>query len=165
MVVVGVPLLLPAAIGIHYGLKKIRRVFESKSTLIVRGAEKLASRPCCSNYEDIMDAGGPCDEEDKPTVASPTRATSSTADGCYFVQVNNKSRKQGRRALHSNPAHGGLSPASASCLPMSPRGGVSSALPTQVELDQESSGADHSTQSTSSVSTVSSVSMHDRSIR
>jgi hypothetical protein len=161
MVVVGIPLLLPAAIGIHYGLRKIRRVFESKSTLIVRGAEKLASRPCSSTYEDILDARGPCDEEDKTILTSPTRAT-STADGCYFVQVNNKSRKKGRNVLHSKPMH---SPASMSCLPMSPRGGASPALPTQVELDQESSGADHSTQSTSSVSTVSSVSMHDRSVR
>jgi uncharacterized membrane protein YgcG len=165
MVVVGVPLLLPAAIGIHYGLRKVRRVFESKSAMIVRGAERLAVRPCSSSCEDMMDARG-CDDEDVTIVTSPTRATSA-ADGCYIVRVNNhrKSKTENVTSFRPKPlAYGAQSPsksAAASCLPPpSPRGGAANTtLPTQVELDRESSRGDTSA---SSVSTVSSVSMQER---
>jgi hypothetical protein len=159
MVVVGVPLLLPAAVGIHYALRKVRRVFESNSTLIVRGAERLAARPCGgATCEDILDARGPCDEEDTAVLTSPTPATSA-ADGCYFVLVDKSRKYMTSHLVPNSPGHGAaLSP---SRLRLSPPGGA--VLPTQVELDRESSGGgDHSTQSTSSVS---SVSMQERSVR
>lgn len=166
MVVVGVPLLLPAAIGIHYGLRKVRRVFDSNSAMIVRGAERLAVRPCSSSCEDMMDARG-CDDEDGTIVTSPTRATSA-ADGCYIVRVNNNRRnKTANVATSSHPkslTSSAQSPSKSvpSCLPLSsPRAGgaATTTLPTQVELDRESSRGDTSA---SSVSTVSSVSMQER---
>ena len=173
MVVLGVPLLLPTAIGIHYALQKIQKTFDLKKTFIIRGAERLSARPCVPTCGDMLDPRAACDDEDLTVLTSPTTACATTAsrataaagsEGCYFVRVNHT--KEHHRRYHKQFSSGGSqsltaaasTSASLAANRVSPgmEDDNEGALATPLECDPSSSG-EHSTMS--SVTSVSSVSM------